>query len=270
MLNCGRNWQPTRIQWVIEPIQSSTCVVRVSTDAGSGFLKGMGNPAGNEALAMELVGCELAAALGLIVPPFAVVEISDITITTIKGTELAAGPAFISKDIKGSPGDPSAVFFERLANPEDVAKLVALDTWIRNFDRCPPNDYLDPTPKWDNLFFSPVGGRFQLVIIDHTHAFVEEDLASGLEGTHFQDDARVFGAFPQFVPFVTEARLREAAALIRAIDAAVIDQIMAAIPLPWGPTTGTRSRWSQALVERGQRVEQYLVDGLVAQQVLDV
>lgn len=270
MLSCGRTWQPTEVLRVIEPIQSSTCVVRVATDLGVGFLKGMGNPAGDESLAMELVGFELAAAMGLIVPPFAIVELVDLPVITIRHTRLAFGPAFISKDIKGSPGDPCGVFLRKLANPEDVAKLIALDTWIRNYDRCPPADCLDPAPKWDNLFFAPKGRKFEMVVIDHTHAFVEGDLQTGLTNSYFEDDSRVFGAFPQFLPFVNEASLREAAVRIRAIDGRTIQQIVAEVPLPWGPTNAVRDRWCDALIARGQRVEDYLIAGLVKQQQLDV
>jgi hypothetical protein len=50
-------------------ISSSTEVVHVATDAGNGFLKGMGNRQGDESLACELVGSELAALVGLSVPP---------------------------------------------------------------------------------------------------------------------------------------------------------------------------------------------------------
>lgn len=269
-LACGSDWKPTEIRRVIEPIQSSTEVVLVATDCGPAYLKGMGNPAGNESLALELVGCELAFALGLSVPPFAIVPLAGLTVTTINGIDLHPGPAFVSGLIRGHPGDPSDILLKRLANPEHVCLLIAFDTWIRNFDRCPPPDHLDPTPKWDNLFFALSGRRFRLTVIDHTHAFTEDELEYTLQGTYFEDDPRVFGAFPQFQAFVTEARLRKASAAIRAIDAATIEQIVESVPLPWGPTRALRRRWCEALLARGQRVEDYLVNGLLAQQVLDI
>lgn len=269
-LACGQPWQPAEVQRVICPLQSSTLVVQVSTDAGVGFLKGMGNPAGNEALALELVGSELAVALGLSVPPFAVIEVAGITITTITGTTLDPGPAFVSQAVRGTPGDPSGALLKRINNPEHICLLIAFDTWIRNFDRCPPPDHLDPTPKWDNLFFAEAGRRLRLMVIDHTHAFTQDALEWTLADTHFEDDSRVFGAFEQFRPFVTEGKLRGAAAAIRAIDVSAIEQIVASIPLPWGPTTALRSRWVEALRGRAERIEQYLIDGLIAQRVMDV
>lgn len=65
MLRCGLNWQPTFVDRVIEIFPTSTRVALVNTDAGLGYMKGMGNPSGNQSLAMELVGSELAANLGL-------------------------------------------------------------------------------------------------------------------------------------------------------------------------------------------------------------
>jgi len=270
ILACGRHWQPTQILRVVERFQSSTSVVSVQTDDGLAFLKGMGNPAGDEALALELVGCELAAALGLEVPPFAVLQLEGISITTIGGNVLRDGPAFVSKAVRGMPGDPSGVLPKGLVNPEHICRLVAFDTWIRNFDRCPPRDHLDPTPKWDNLFFAFQDSRFRLTVIDHTHAFTEDELEYALQGTHFEEDPRVFGAFPAFERYVTERGIREASAAIRAIDVASVQRIVAAVPLPWGPTTALRSRWCEAIVARGQRIEQYLMDGLIAQRAWNV
>jgi len=98
MIRCGQGWQPTIVLRVIEPILSSTCVVKVATDAGIGFVKGMGNPQGNESLALELVGSELAALVGLTVPPFAIVDIAGMTIEMFNGAALQFGPAFISRE----------------------------------------------------------------------------------------------------------------------------------------------------------------------------
>ena len=265
MLACGRDWQPTEISRVIHPILSSTCVVNVMTDQGSAYLKGMGNPAGNSVLAQELVGSELADALGLKVPSFAIVDLADIEIWTAKGGRLDFGPAFVSKAVRGSPGDAEGVFVRKLANPQDIPLLVAFDTWIRNLDRCPPPDYLDPTPNRDNLFFAPVGNRFELLAIDHTHCFVEDDIEDAFEDNQFVDDRRIYGAFPEFAEHITEAGLRAAARTITEIDGARVEQIVGSVPIPWGPSTAIRMRWAEQIIARAQRIEEYLLAGLVPQ-----
>lgn len=270
MLSCGRDWQPTAITRVIEPILSSTCVVRVATDAGMAFVKGMGNPQGNESLALELVGTELAALVGLRVPPFAIVAVADLPIEMISCQFMHLGPAFASQALIGAPSDASGTFLQRLANPQHVALLVAFDTWVRNIDRCPPIDYLDPTPKWDNLFFTPFKRRFEMVVFDHTHCFVEEDLDSGLAGTTFVDDQRLYGASPEFVPILNERALRRACGEIARVDADAVMAIIGSVPAAWGPSTGTRARWAEVLIERGKREEEYLFAKLVPQLQMGV
>ncbi|MDX3911653.1 MAG: hypothetical protein QHC67_17880 [Sphingobium sp.] len=265
MLNCGRFWQPVAINRVIQPILSSTQVVKVATDLGVGFLKGMGNPAGNESLAQELVGSELACAMGLRVPVFAVINVEGIDIQMESAGPIAFGPAFISRELRGSTSAGEDTFVRRLTNPEDIARLVVFDTWVRNLDRCPPADYLDPRPNRDNLFFTPVRRKFEMVVFDHTHCFVEEDLESGLAGAHFVGDDRVYGAFPEFKDFLTARALRNALADLARIDGSVIREIVRAVPQPWGPTTAVRDRWIEQLMGRQQRVGDYVFNRLVPQ-----
>ena len=270
MLSCGRSWQPTTVNRVIELFGSSTRVARVATDEGICFLKGMGNPAGNESLAQELVGSELASAIGLRVPPFAIVDIADIEIALDSGRILDFGPAFVSSELVGHPAAPGITFIKKLINQEHIPLLVAFDTWIRNADRCPPSDALDPTPNWDNLFFRPIRGRFEMVVFDHTHCFVEVDLETELEGTDFVEDDRVYGAFPEFAPFLNEDNLKAACSLIAKIDGAVVREIVHSIPRQWGPTTFVRERWINQIVARSGRIEEYVLRRLVDQGQLRV
>lgn len=270
MLYCGREWQPTRIMRVIEPIRSSTCVVKVVTDDGIAFIKGLGNPQGNESLALELVGSELAALVGLKVPPFAILDIAGIQIEMINGQQIGFGPAFASKALVGSPSDAAGTFLPRLVNPEDVSLLVAFDTWVRNMDRCPPEDYLDPTPNRDNLFFTPLRRKFEMVAFDHTHCFVEEELDAGLAGDAFINDPRVYGAFPEFIPMLSESALRRACRQISRVDARAIMEIIASVPAAWGPSNGTRERWAALVFERGRRVEDNLMARLIPQLQMSV
>lgn len=265
MLYCGRDWQPTVVTRVIEPILSSTCAVKVATDAGVGFVKGMGNPQGNESLAIELVGSELAALIGLKVPPFAIVAISGIQIEMINGHPIKFGPAFVSKALQGSPSDAHGTFLAHLANPEHIPMLVVFDTWIRNIDRCPPSDYLDPTPKWDNLFFAPYKRRFEMVVFDHTHCFVEGTLEDGLAGNQFVEDQRIYGLFPEFVPMLSEEPLLRACELIARVDVSTIKTIIASVPTHWGPSPGTRDRWADLIFERGQRLKDCVSSHLLPQ-----
>lgn len=268
MLRCGRDWQPVRIDRVIENFPTSTRVAKVATDAGIGFLKGMDNPAGNESLAMELVGTELAAELGLVVPPFAVVDVAEIEIPRLDCEPVPFGPAFVSRELRGSPSDGGDTFLRKLTQPDHVALIVVFDTWVRNIDRCPPVDYFDPEPRRDNLLFTPVGRKFDLIAFDHTNCFVEEDLETGLQGPHFVEDERIYGLFPEFAPYLGERSITRAVAALRRIDPAVIREIVHSVPREWGPSKLVRDLWAARISERAARVADIVPDRLVCQMNL--
>lgn len=265
-MRCGQDWQPTVIKRVIDRYASSTEVVQVATDAGNAYLKGMGNSQGDESLACELVGSELAVLVGLTVPPFAVVELQDLGIETISGRRLTMGPAFLSQaQEKTITGDPAGSCLPRLRGRGDLALMIAFDTWVRNPDRCPPPGHLIPDPNRDNVMFRSVDGWFELLAFDHTHCFTETDLETELEGTYFVDDNGVYGAFPEFMPYIGEAGLRSACNTIAGIDEEQVMAIIAAVPHRWGPSQAVRDRWVQQIINRAARVEEIVIPTLVNQ-----
>lgn len=265
MTACGTHWQPVEVSRVVEVFPTSTRVAKVMTDQGVGFLKAMGNPAGNESLASELVGSELALLVGLTVPPFAIIEVGELEIPFAGGGQADVGAAFISKELVGLPADGSDIFLSKLARPLDVPLLVVFDTWIRNLDRCPPPDYLDPTPRRDNLFFTPVRQKFEVVAIDHSHCFAEEDLETALGQGHFVQDAGIYGLFPEFRSYLPGKLMRRAVDALRAVDPLDVQQIIASIPVAWGPSLAVRQLWRDKLMERRDWVAEHISATLVPQ-----
>lgn len=274
MLCCGKEWQPTLIRRVIETLPTSTCVAKVATDAGHGFLKGMDNPAGNHSLATELVAAELAVQFGLRVPPFALVQVEGIEIPMVDRASVQLGvvqpgPAFISREVEGTTGDGGDEFLRRIANREDVSKLVVFDTWIRNADRCPPNLHDVPYNR-DNLFFSIEGRRFELVAIDHSHCFVEGTLDDLLAGADLLNDGAIYGYFPEFEPFIEAHAVAAAAARLRQIDIALVQAIVASVPKEWGVTAPTREAWVELICGRARRVADFVSAKLVNDPCLEL
>ena len=96
-------WPPTRFDGLRDkPVASSTGAVLVNTDAGPGYLKALGNPEGEHALACEYVGSSLAAWFGLSVPPFAILTLEDADCYPLpKGGKTQPGPAFFSLEVAG-------------------------------------------------------------------------------------------------------------------------------------------------------------------------
>lgn len=231
----------------------------------------MGNPQGDEALAQELVGSELAAYVGLTVPEFAVLTVADLQIETVSGRPLNFGPAFISQALdQPYPADSEGTCLKRLRSKEDLALLIAFDTWVRNADRCPPPDHLVPEPNRDNLMFRSTSGWFDLIAFDHTHCFAEADLETEMADERFVTDTGVYGAFPEFLPYVDESSLRLACAKIVGVDGDTVMEIIASVPTQWGPSAAVRERWAQQIINRAQQVENYVISSLVGQGQLGV
>src|SRR5262245_25691871 len=132
-------WQPTTINRFIRGFRTSARAILVDTDAGPGYLKALGGPEGPHTLAAELVGTRLAEWFGL--PTF------DFTLIMIDQTqeifdrdgnqigEALPGPAFISRLEPGDTWSGDERQLATLANPDDIARLVVFDTWLRNCDR---------------------------------------------------------------------------------------------------------------------------------------
>jgi hypothetical protein len=249
---------------VIETFETSTRVAKVSTDQGTGFLKGMGNPSGNASLASELVAAELAIQIGLKVPEFAVVEVNDLDIPMQGHGFMDRGPAFVSRTVDGFVGDGTKDFVLRLADKSDVAKLVLFDTWVRNGDRCPPEESF-AEPNRDNLFFTGSGRRLSLVALDHSHAFVEGELELEIGTAGVISDQRIYGLFPEFAGAILEADILVAAREIGRIEAAEVREIVGSVPRQWGLTVGARAAWVDMITSRAKLVAETGPDRLLLQ-----
>lgn len=270
MVYCGKKWQPTRLDRVVQSLETSTRVSQVSTDAGLAFVKGMGNPSGSGSLVSELVCAELATWFGLRVPDFAVVQVDDLDIPLRGIGVVQRGPAFASRTMDLRTADGTDTYLKRLRRPQDLAKLVLFDTWVRNADRCPPADALDPSVNYENLTFAPVARGYELVVIDHTHCFTEGDLATDIGDPSIQQDDRIYGLFPEFPPFLEDASFHEAAAKLGQIDDAFVGEVVRSVPHEWGMTAGERDMLRTTLIARAGLVAREVPRILAAQLGLDV
>lgn len=241
MLHCGSVWRPTLVHRVVETLNTSTRPAIVDTDLGLGILKGMGNPQGPESLVCELISAELAAWLGLRIPPFSVIQIENIDIPMNGVGTMQYGPAFISKKIDGATGDAGDIFLRKITNPQDIAKLIALDSFIRNADRYPPEG-TEQRINFDNLFFAPDGRKLILYAIDHSHCFIETTFDMELNDDYIISDNRIYGYFPHFAPYLRREYVVAAAERLRQMDRDTAAEIVAAVPAEWGLTVDQRER----------------------------
>ena len=259
MLACGRTINPTRVLREIESFVSSTRVALVETDAGLGYVKGMGNPKGSNALICELVAAELAIWFGLSIPPFAVIENCEIEIKMKDWAHSMKAPLFFSKKVDGFPRDGSAAIISKLRRPNDVAKLVVFDTWIRNTDRYSPG-----VANSDNLLTVRRGNQrnYDLTPIDHTHCFFELMLDASMDDAAFRDGG-VYGDFPEFTPFLTRTAVGGALDRLSKLDRDFVDEIVAGTPQAWGLGASAAKRLADFICRRAAFVMETMAEKIV-------
>ncbi len=200
MASAPAPWQPAKILAAIEARKTGSCVLRVETDQGEGFLKAMGADNGPNVLACELVGTLLAGWLKLRTLHFALIDVpGNLDLRFADSKSVVAGPGFITRAEEGHVWSGEEGELEELDNPEDIGRLIVFDTWTMNCDRYRPSNGATLRQNKDNVWFSEEGaskGRFVLKAIDHGCCFTcESDLTTPRLQRSVNDD-RLFGLFP--------------------------------------------------------------------------
>lgn len=250
-LACGVNKSPTKVLREIQTFDSSTRPAKVDTDAGEGFIKGIGNPAGDTALISELVAAELGTWFGLSIPDFSIMQHCQIEIPMSRHQGVIEPPMFFSSSVEGTPRDGGDTFLKRLHRPNDVAKLVIFDTWIRNLDR-----FSDQSFNSDNLLYSPYlrGRKYSLIPIDHSHCFVEVDFATDLPSDDVICDPEVYGFFPEFEAFLTEYAVKEGLEKLNSIEEEFVEEVVNSVPAQWGLVYDSRKNLAEFICKRADFV----------------
>lgn len=253
-------WQPTTILRPDRAYRTAADTVRVTTDAGPGFLKALGNHGDPHLLAAEWVGTHLAQWLGLATFEIGLINVApEDEIQFLNGTFAQPGPAFIAREQSGMVWGGTGAVLDKLVNPEDVPKLVLFDTWTRNCDRYPP-DLATRKPNRNNVFLSNEDvpdGFFRLIAMDHTHCFnCGRDLNAHLADIDLVHDERLYGLFPEFLPLFRGHRavLETATARLRNLDAPWVANLVSTIPTQWQVAKTGREALVKLICNRAQYV----------------
>ncbi len=258
-------WQPRRfIRQESEPFDTSTGTAVWKTDATFGFVKALGNRAGEHAMASEFVASSLAAWFGLIVPDFALLTLpEELCYPLPRGAKTKPGPAFASRKIVGRTWGGSAEELTEVVNPEAVTWLVVFDTWVRNRDRYPPN-ILTRKANYANVFLADtesVNG-VRLCAIDHTHCFDdEEEFTRRVADTGRIRDDRTFGLFPAFGPRIRPASLHDCRAKLLTLQRQEVEAIINLIPSEWQVNTWQRANLADLILQRASYVADRIENG---------
>jgi len=267
-------WQPKIIRRFIKSVATATETVLVETDQGRGYLKALGNKSGPHALACEWIGTNLAKLIGLQTLDFSIIEIADDDEVPLASGGLALpGPAFITRAERGTSWGGKATELERLANPEDIGRLVLLDTWVLNCDRYPA-DLTARKPNRDNVFLSRAGaqrGKFVIKAIDHTHCLTcGRELNLNIAHIDTVRDARVYGLFPEFKPLLDRSEVTRAVADLKMISRTDIQRVVESIPSAWQVNAATREALVSFLSDRAVFLSENFVSLLWPQGELDL
>jgi hypothetical protein len=254
-------WQPTTIRRPDRVFATATETVRVTTDAGPGFLKALGNRGGPQYLAADWLGTQLAGWLGLPIFEFAIVQVTAEDEIQFKNGQAQVGPAFITREQSGMTWGGTADELSLLVNPEDIGKLILFDTWTRNCDRHPP-DLTARKPNRGNVFLSNEGmegGKFQLVAMDHTHCFnCGRDLNAQVAHIDLIKDERMYGLFPEFKPFIRNhlQALGDAISKLKTLDKLWLQGLIGSIPAEWQVDAAGRAALATLIYDRADYVDE--------------
>jgi hypothetical protein len=248
-------WHPTRFErWEDCDQDCSTGVARIQTDAGSAYLKALGNAEGPHSLVREWVGTSVARWFGLTTFDFAKIELEpghDIALGKEKVAE--PGPAFVTRAEAGLPWSGKAADLKHLVNPEAVTGLVMVDTWLLNADRFPPVGS-KRGPNWDNVFLSTKGlkgKQRRLVAMDFSDCMKPPvSLSSRIADIGNTKDERLFGLFPDFRHFLQWEAYAAGHKRLQQASRAEMEPLVSGLPEAWDVSPALREALTMFLTNR--------------------
>lgn len=254
-------WKPGAFHAFVRRIEgSSTKPCEIETDCGRAFLKCIGNPCGPNVLACEWIGSRLAEIMGL--------ETLDFSLLTLRNTDVPfdggaeqAGSAFASRVEDGFPWAGDVDTLRRLSNPDDLVRLVVLDTYLLNWDRHSPNG---SRLNKDNVFFSlqrAPKGKLCLIAMDFSHAISNgNDCGAFLGHIDRTKDERIYGLFPEYEEFIRLSAVKETLQTLGRIADSNIDELIGEVPDDWQVDSSSRKHLRTFLTSR----RDYVVETLFA------
>jgi hypothetical protein len=260
-------WNAKHIEFLESVFTTSMTPARVTTDAGSGFLKSMGCAAGEHCLACELVGTMLADWLGLPTLDFSIISVtSDVTIPLGGGRTAAIGPGFITRAVKGRSWSGTADDLCLIDNPADVTTMVIFDTWTLNCDRFRPQPPAAPRRNVGNVFFTEEGasqGRYRLLSIDHNNCFTcGRDLAPTLAHIDRVQHDALYGLFPEFRGRIDLQQAGRVCERLSHFRRSIMEGFVNRIPSEWNVTASAREALCRLVTERAAYVSHNASDWL--------
>lgn len=272
-----RPWPPTKYLDYEDTIATSMSPAKIWTDAGSAYVKPMADDVNPHSLAIELVCTRLAEWFGLRVLETCILHLGASDTFPRRSAkspdgylpDCKPGPAFCTRAVEATPWDGSGKSLSKIANRDDITRLVIFDTWTRNEDRFPPVDATGAiqsmrSQNLGNVLLvrdRPKSKSLRLVAMDFGHAFVKgRELPSGGFRVDADKDQWIYGLFPGFRPYVTPSLVDSAIIRLKRLDRRVVEGFVAEVPREWEVEAAART----ALAEHLYRRRSYLADTIKA------
>ena len=248
-------WQPTKIIEVLDhAVDTATHPVIVKTDQGHGYFKAIENPAGASALAREFIGTSLADWLDLPTFRYCLFDFDGkLDIVLSDGTRVNQGVGFMTKEEPGDNWDKTTDMLDDLVNKDDITRLVILDTWLRNIDRCFQHNGKFHTNS-NNVFIAMTPkNEYILKAMDFTHAFLG-NLDQTMDKSSNINDEEIYGCYPAFSQFLNKEIAVKTCEKLKKIQDKDIRPLFVAIPTIWNIDHGTKESWMRFILGRANFV----------------
>lgn len=238
-------WQPTELIQVGRSADTSTGVTRVLTDAGEAYVKPMGNRQGPHVLATDWVCTQLARWFGLPTFDLAIFELDELDRFPLpRGHQAEPGPALAARAVNGHVWGRTDEELDALTNPDDLTRLVILDTWLCNCDRH-FHDLDARKPNYDNVFIQTGRNRTDettLLAIDHGLCVIRsgEDLTPKIAHIAKVKEDKIYGLFPQFENKIDGQVMDAGLNRLGQLDRPAVEGLVETIPRQWEVNSDTR------------------------------
>ena len=230
-------WNPKEIVYVGEALETSTGPVLAETDAGKAVIKTLGNNEGPHALVREWVGTKAAQLLGLCTFDMAILIIpKGVKIQIGKGKIAESGPAIAFRFENGVEWNGDKSLLNRAVNKLDFARIMLLDTWVLNYDRCPPPGNKTWQPNYQNVFLKKDdsdGTRLSVITMDHSHAFNGLTIGERLTRIDMVKNQDIIGQFPQAKRFYSNSDFALGCKRVQSISESEVDEMVREVPREW-------------------------------------
>lgn len=238
--------------------------IEAESQGGRAFVKVLGNPEGPHRLAAEWIGARLGAWLGLAVPQHAIGEWPvALCEKVLHGSDANAGPCFVTKALAGHVWGGTANELANIVNPGDVTRMVVLDTWLLNRDRCePPGAGFGPNR--DNVFIEEIGpgGAIRLVAIDHGHCLMPHaELTSRIADQSRLGDRQTYGLFPSLTHMLDQGIAQACGEQLAGLQRSMVEEVVREVPRQWDVPTAARTAIADLVCGRARTVADMIHSG---------